>query len=63
MSGKLSRNEYIAIYCIVDDQHWKHCKRFLAKQNMGFCPDFVLPDTTLSIAEIIDKFDEVEFDK
>jgi len=61
--GKLNREEYIATYCVVDEQKWKSCKRFLAKQNMGFCPDFVLPDTRLTIEEIIDKFDEAELDK
>ena len=45
-------------YCQRTQEHWSVCKRFIIKNELGTCPDFVLPDTTLSLPEIIAKFDE-----
>ncbi len=49
---------YIQSYCRTDVSKWNTCKRLIVKNELHFCPDFVLPDTTLTIDEIIDKFDE-----
>ncbi|MBN2174355.1 MAG: hypothetical protein JW731_09495 [Bacteroidales bacterium] len=53
-----TRKKYIEIYCSTGEANWNSCKRYLTKKTLGFCPDFVLPDTTLSLNEIIEKFDE-----
>jgi hypothetical protein len=58
--GHLDKNRYIADFCITSGEKWKTCKRFITKDELGFCPDFVLPDTALSPAEIIEKFDDDE---
>jgi len=55
---ELQRSKYIKVYCQADNIKWESCKRLIVKNTINFCPDFVLPDTTLSIDEIIDKFDE-----
>lgn len=52
------RNEYLTTYCKAGEEKWSLCKRFITKQKLNFCPDFVLPDTQLTPDEIIDKFDE-----
>lgn len=52
------RKKYISDYCQADKTKWESCKRLIAKNTLNFCPDFVLPDTHLSLNEIIDKFDE-----
>lgn len=52
------RNEIIETYCKQGEAKWSLCKRFITKQKLNFCPDFVLPDTQLTPDEIIDKFDE-----
>jgi len=52
------KNAYIESWCKHTDGKWEGCKRFITKAYLGFCPDFVLPDTDLSIDEIIDKFEE-----
>ncbi len=52
------RQEYMDEYCIRGKEKWSACKRYITKKALNFCPDFVLPDTTLSPDEIIDKFDE-----
>jgi hypothetical protein len=57
--GKESqRLKYLKEYCEVDNTKWESCKRFIAKNTIHFCPDFVLPDTPLSMNEIIDRFDK-----
>lgn len=54
------RSEYIDSWCKNEDGKWQECKRFISKNQLGFCPDFVLPDSPLSIDEIIDKFEETK---
>jgi hypothetical protein len=48
---------YIRSFCETEKKTWQGCKRFQTKSALGFCPDFVLPDTDISIDEIIEKFD------
>lgn len=45
-------------WCRKDESVWSTCTRYSTKKHLGFCPDFVTPDTRLSIDEIIDKFEE-----
>jgi len=56
------RNSYINVYCKSNNERWQGCKRLIVKNKLNFCPDFVLPDTTLTIDEIIDKFDNENID-
>lgn len=49
---------YIETYCKASIEKWSTCKRFITKKELSFCPDFVLPNTKLSLDEIIDKFDD-----
>ncbi len=51
------RNMYMQKYCWSGHKEWADCKRWIVKNKLNFCPDFVLPDTELSPDEIIDKFD------
>lgn len=52
------RKNYIQKYCQSETKKWEDCKRFIVKNTLNFCPDFVMPDNKLSIDEIMDKFDE-----
>jgi len=52
------RKQYIQSYCRANELKWNSCKRLITKYELHFCPDFVLPDTPLSVDEIMDKFDE-----
>lgn len=52
------RSEYVASWCKDENGKWQECKRFISKKELGFCPDFVIPDSPLSIDGIIDKFEE-----
>jgi tryptophanyl-tRNA synthetase len=53
------RSAYIVQWCRQGEKKWSACKRFIAKQALGFCPDFVLPCTSLDPDGIIEKFDEI----
>jgi hypothetical protein len=52
------REHYAADFCNSSQEQWKNCKRFQVNTIFHFCPDFVLPDTSLSVDEIIDRFDQ-----
>lgn len=51
------KNEYIETWCKQGVEIWQDCKRFHTKKELSFCPDFVLPDTELTVEEISEKFD------
>ena len=55
---KNEKEEYMDNWCRKGEEIWSTCTRFHTKKALGFCPDFVVPDTTLSIDEIVDKFEE-----
>jgi len=48
---------YIDSYCCGEEEEWLGCMRFKAKEKLNFCPDFVLPDSVMTIDQIIDRFD------
>jgi len=51
------RLKYIQTFCWSVTKEWDSCKRWIVKNKLNFCPDFVLPDTELTPEEIIDIFD------
>jgi hypothetical protein len=53
------REFYLDRYCLRGSDAWEACKRYIAKNVLNFCPDFVLPDSPLSPSEIIDEFDRL----
>jgi hypothetical protein len=57
---KDSRTNYLKIYCKTEIENWENCNRFIVKEELSFCPDFVLPDSGLTADEVMDKFDEDE---
>ncbi|MBN1338206.1 MAG: hypothetical protein JXA03_02720 [Bacteroidales bacterium] len=59
-TGIVPREHYLQSYCRSESQKWLGCKRFITKNELGFCPDFVLPDSDMDMDMIIDKFDEKE---
>jgi len=54
---KKVKDHYLEQWCNKEQDIWGNCKRYSTKKVLSFCPDFVLPDTQLSVDEIIDKFD------
>jgi len=61
VSNTEQKEKYIKEFCTMDKKCWSQCKRYITKTKLNFCPDFVLPDTSLTPEEIIDKFDNETF--
>jgi hypothetical protein len=58
--GDISLSEDVKImykyhYCLSDSQRWRECKRFTFDNINGFCPDFVMPNSLLSLDQIWQK--------
>jgi len=53
-----SKDYYLEKFCTNQDLYWKNCKRYQVKNELGFCPDFIFPETELTLDEIIDKIDQ-----
>lgn len=59
VSDPQKKRFYLDAYCLDTNGAWKACKRYVAKNALDFCPEFVLPDSPLSPSEIIDRFDQL----
>lgn len=44
---------YRKMYCDADSQGWSRCKRYQVKKRIGSCPEGILPNSNLSVEEII----------
>ena len=60
VSDNTIRENYIRTYCKCKVESWENCKRYKTRNELNFCPDFVLPDSKMSVAEIIERFDAEE---
>ncbi|HOZ30715.1 MAG TPA: hypothetical protein PLL66_07340 [Bacteroidales bacterium] len=45
---------YIKNYCSSEKEEWEKCKRYITKNELNFCPDFVMPDTEYTTDQILD---------
>ncbi len=52
-------NFYTEHYCRAVNSRWEVCNRYVVKEALNFCPDFVLPDSNLTPDEVIEKFDNL----
>lgn len=43
-------------YCEAGSAGWRKCKRFQVKEKTGTCPPEVLPNSVLSVEEIMRKY-------
>ena len=48
---------FITNYCKHIDA-FNNCRRYETKKSLGFCSDFVLPNSDYTIDEILDKLEE-----
>jgi hypothetical protein len=49
---------YKKLYCNAKDEYWKNCKRLMIYKKTGKCADFVMPNSSLTVEQIIDKMKE-----
>jgi hypothetical protein len=52
------RDFYEFTYCLAGENNWSLCKRYQTKRALNLCPDFIMPDSALSLEEILDKLEE-----
>lgn len=52
------RMNYIQSWCQSGKKKWANCTRYVVKEAIHFCPDFVLPDSVMTPDEVIDRFDQ-----
>ncbi len=55
--GQINLTEDVRImykyhYCLSQTSRWKECKRFVFKNLNHICPDFVMPNSLMSIDQI-----------
>lgn len=44
---------YKCFYCLGEEKRWKNCKRFTIIEEVGFCQDFVMPNSLLTKEQIL----------
>ncbi len=47
-------------YCLNSFEKWSLCKRFECEKLKGMCPDFVMPNSLLTAAQIQEKLGSTE---
>lgn len=58
LQGKtLTSKAYVQFFC--EAEAFTTCKRYLVKEATGICPPNILPNSVMSVQEIIEKYDLV----
>ena len=62
-NGKLlkragSEESYKNLYCKAGKEKWSTCMRFQTSEKVGKCADWILPNCSLSVDEIVSKMKE-----
>ena len=55
LKRKGSEESYKNLYCKAGKEKWSDCKRYQTAVKIGQCADWILPNCTLSLDEIIAK--------
>lgn len=56
LKRKQSEEVYKNLYCKMPGKGgWERCKRYLVAEKMGRVPDWVMPNSTYSVEEIIER--------
>jgi len=53
----VKKEYYIHTYCDAGEDNWSNCCRYIAKRSLNLCPVFVMPDSELTVDEILDKLE------
>lgn len=63
LPDKTRQKQYIEDFCLNKENGWLDCKRYQTKKAWNICPDFVMPDTALSVDDILDQYEEQEMNQ
>jgi hypothetical protein len=53
-----SEDVYKHLFCNAGKEKWTTCKRYLTSEKVGKCADWILPNSTLTVEQIIQKMKE-----
>jgi len=53
-----SEESYKNLYCKAGEDKWMNCKRYMTAEKIGSCADWILPNCSLKLEEIITKMKE-----
>ncbi len=54
---KMTTKSYQIQYCTAGEEGYSKCKRLQVKQRYGVCPPDLLPNSSLSIEQIAERYD------
>ena len=60
IGDSMLRERYLTSYCRNEKLGYTFCNRYITKETIHFCPDFVLPDSAMTVDEIIERFEELD---
>jgi hypothetical protein len=52
------RRTYMESYCEAGEKKWNTCSRYRVKKALNLCPDFVLPDSDMTLDEVLDRMEK-----
>lgn len=55
LENKASTDIYKNLYCLNGKEKYTTCKRYITSEKVGKCPGYVMPNSSLSIEEIIQR--------
>ena len=53
-----SEDVYKNLYCNAGKEKWSNCKRYMVAEKVGKCADWILPNSTFTVDQIIVKMKE-----
>jgi hypothetical protein len=55
LKRKGSEDSYKNLFCTAGKQKWSACKRYQTAEKVGKCADWILPNCSMSLDEIVSK--------
>jgi hypothetical protein len=53
-----NRDFYIESYCRGNNPGYSECSRYKVKNQIFFCPDFIMPDSEMTLDEILERIEQ-----
>ena len=52
----MTARSYRLQFCEADESKWRNCKRFMTRQQFGQCPSDLLPNSSLTLEQIGERY-------
>ncbi|MGE0090093.1 MAG: hypothetical protein AB7S50_11555 [Bacteroidales bacterium] len=53
-----AEDSYKNLFCKAGKQQWATCKRYMTSEKVGKCSDWILPNCSMSLDQIVQKMKE-----